>query len=539
MSLDRVDLIMSMYRSRVAGAVARTGRDALDDAISVKTVGAVGNGSADDTDAIEEALNSGRRIRVPAGEYIITRKLSITDFVGMYGEGMERSNFIFDGCDGFEITTPTDTSDNCTTIFDHLSFKSTTDGVNTGIKLNGRSLDFGKQLLVTHCSFVGSDPSKCWQIPIRLTKGFNTEIKGCSFLGRHDSNDHYDNMAHAIYADDLTTDVKIKDNHIYMADIAILVSGNLYYDASVLKATNGGEGWTVADNHMVLVGTGFWSRDNGGNMFVLHGNHIAARKRGIILGTENVVGSNSSFIHDNFLMKRNDSTDNYVGIECNAADTKIHFNELRVEGSAASGGTETQIVVSGGYCSVIGNTVTDADTGIWLKGTAAHGTVALNKGGNNGVNLDIDAANVTRGLNAFDDEPAGPRGVRLHKNGDTSIGAGYSVIPFNVVVRDPENFVTGGRIYTHEACWVRIFGQVVFSATGSNYGHSVKLLRNGSGSWIGMPVHTAVGDGPVLPFDSGWILCAADEYFEVAALHGSPGVVNATTYSWVEMEIKA
>ena len=61
-----------------AGAVPRTAEGKLKDIVSVKDFGAVGNGVADDTVALQAALDSGSQaILFPAGTYKITSSLSV------------------------------------------------------------------------------------------------------------------------------------------------------------------------------------------------------------------------------------------------------------------------------------------------------------------------------------------------------------------------------------------------------------------------------------------------------------------------------
>jgi hypothetical protein len=82
------------------GAVARTVDSKLKEVVSVKDFGAVGNGTTDDTAAVQAALNyalsQGKHVFVPAGNYSVT-SLSVTfteytSFV-IQGEGQYRSIF--------------------------------------------------------------------------------------------------------------------------------------------------------------------------------------------------------------------------------------------------------------------------------------------------------------------------------------------------------------------------------------------------------------------------------------------------------------
>jgi hypothetical protein len=76
-----------------SGAIARTVQAKLRDHVSVKDFGAVGNGVADDTVAIQTAINSanGKKVFFPAGVYLVTDTLTITvDYYSWEGERTER-----------------------------------------------------------------------------------------------------------------------------------------------------------------------------------------------------------------------------------------------------------------------------------------------------------------------------------------------------------------------------------------------------------------------------------------------------------------
>ena len=75
------------------GGVNRTVQARLQDYISVKDFGAVGNGTTDDTTAVRAALNSlqnGQALYFPAGKYRISSTLSFTDKgFRMFGDGQQ------------------------------------------------------------------------------------------------------------------------------------------------------------------------------------------------------------------------------------------------------------------------------------------------------------------------------------------------------------------------------------------------------------------------------------------------------------------
>lgn len=71
-----------------AGTIqTRTVQSKLRDVVSVKDFGAVGDGVADDTTAIQAAIATGKTVHVPAGTYKITGLLSLQDNQHIYGDG--------------------------------------------------------------------------------------------------------------------------------------------------------------------------------------------------------------------------------------------------------------------------------------------------------------------------------------------------------------------------------------------------------------------------------------------------------------------
>lgn len=86
--------IRSVFLQAGAGAVARTMQEkARELPLSVKDFGAVGDGVADDTAAIQAALTraqlTGRKVWVPVGAYKVSAALVITSAVTVEGEGWQ------------------------------------------------------------------------------------------------------------------------------------------------------------------------------------------------------------------------------------------------------------------------------------------------------------------------------------------------------------------------------------------------------------------------------------------------------------------
>src|SRR5690606_24324605 len=69
------------------GAVARTANSKILEVVSVKDFGAVGNGVADDTAAINAALAAADAVEVPDGEYVISSTITISSEKKLVGRG--------------------------------------------------------------------------------------------------------------------------------------------------------------------------------------------------------------------------------------------------------------------------------------------------------------------------------------------------------------------------------------------------------------------------------------------------------------------
>ena len=77
--------LIPKYYQGSTGSVNRTSSSKLSDIVSVKDFGAVGNGVADDTAAIQAAHNTGKLVYYPAGSYKFT-SITLADG-GIIGDG--------------------------------------------------------------------------------------------------------------------------------------------------------------------------------------------------------------------------------------------------------------------------------------------------------------------------------------------------------------------------------------------------------------------------------------------------------------------
>jgi hypothetical protein len=77
------------FTAQGTGAITRTSTDKFSDYISIKDFGAVGDGLADDTLAIQRALAAHQAVFIPAGTYLITGTLSVGARKSLIGIGQQ------------------------------------------------------------------------------------------------------------------------------------------------------------------------------------------------------------------------------------------------------------------------------------------------------------------------------------------------------------------------------------------------------------------------------------------------------------------
>ena len=85
------------YLANYTGSVTRTGNNKWSDIVSVRDFGAVGNGVANDTAAVQAAINTGKRVYVPTGTYRLSTALVFnTPGQMMSGDGRTGTIFLVD-----------------------------------------------------------------------------------------------------------------------------------------------------------------------------------------------------------------------------------------------------------------------------------------------------------------------------------------------------------------------------------------------------------------------------------------------------------
>jgi hypothetical protein len=220
-----------------AGAVTRTAQAKMRDVVSVKDFGAIGDGVANDTAAIQAAINTGYSLTFPAGTYLCANLSQSTNFQKFYADGTVRlvknangpiltstgSNVEFYGIEfRGESATPSFTGNNLVSSGNHLSL------INCGSRWA-----FARAVLATgsHVQIIGT--CDIYQTTDTSATGYDIEIgvSGTATL--------YHQLV-GVYSSQLTGGIKLIDtgNHTILGG----QFGKLYIAAGTKPSgVNGGQ----------------------------------------------------------------------------------------------------------------------------------------------------------------------------------------------------------------------------------------------------------------------------------------------------------
>lgn len=139
------------YRRSSAGSVVRRLRDRLDETVSVRDHGAVGDGVADDAPAFAAALAAHESVYVPAGQWRLASPVQVPPRRTIIGAGRDATliiaagtwAFVFHRNEGAWRVDPTATTDWCRSALADMSIRMTTGGVQVfGHEFRARDLVF-------------------------------------------------------------------------------------------------------------------------------------------------------------------------------------------------------------------------------------------------------------------------------------------------------------------------------------------------------------------------------------------------------------
>lgn len=348
-NIGAADANVVSYEPGFTGSVATTVADKLQQYVSVKDFGAVGNGVADDTAAIQAALDTGRSVYFPDGTYSVSSRLTVVNpNVQIYGPGIIKPSATWTGIGTTKSVLTIDAAASNVTI-SGLTFDS--DDTIIGSQINFQIESFAPQTMVTNCRFlnsvmIGGASGSC--VAFRTTSPYSQAI------GNYTENTNgaiFVQGAKCVVANNTCVDPN--DVGIVLNGpqcVGCVVSGNIIDNAS-FNSLSGGILVEEAANQWVIEGNTVFGLNNGIGIGAINVAVFTLARGGKIIG--NVINGGSgtttnpaTFIYHN---------ENYIDVEiasnslfgcptgnaasrmivCAATGGAVHDNNI--DGSTATG----------------------------------------------------------------------------------------------------------------------------------------------------------------------------------------------------------
>ncbi|QJD54752.1 putative lyase superfamily protein [Pseudomonas phage MR4] len=197
--LTRVTDYFVTVKLKLAGAISRLLENKLEDIISVKDFGAVGDGVHDDTAAIQAAINSlypaGGILYLPRGAYSISSELTVSNMpIEIFGDGMyaTRIEQITAGANGIHFISDrvnnAPVTDNLLINSLHIHDMSVNRGLNSGgiavLAAWGIMTSNSAQAIFERFRvYAKSDAGRCWEGGIDLRNCNGLRVSTVQILG--------------------------------------------------------------------------------------------------------------------------------------------------------------------------------------------------------------------------------------------------------------------------------------------------------------------------------------------------------------------
>jgi len=359
---------------------------------NVKDYGATGDGTTDDTDAIDDALTAiasstskAGILYFPAGVYRRTTVIALvatTSNVNIIGQGMNISEIKFDA-DVNGITVDNSSTSNKHFLIQDISISTTqasTDKI--ALSLTGRDSQ-ESNFSVERVNFRGNGTAPVttyWSTGILLTNGFYTDVRNCWFEGL--STDRTKSL-YGIRLAGTSTNVRLIGNSYY------------FLNKGVYNVDDGtSEGVVISDSHFVQCTRGVeWQSD--GNMLTCIGNHVEVSEYGIFISTGGTTYGRFSTITNNFILLTGTLTTK-VGIQIDGNYNIVSNNQILAAAETTNNIFGIVLEDDADFCVVSGNIVIGCDNvGILVQSGATSNKVIGNTGTSNGTDYTDSGTSTT------------------------------------------------------------------------------------------------------------------------------------------------
>ena len=230
------------------GATARTVDSKLKDVVSVKDFGAVGDGTTDDTTAIQAALTSSTKsVFFPAGRYRVTSNLTRSGHTYLYGETMTSSILQMEGTSSFVYTggSAADEYNTSQLQIERLSFECPTVAAKSVIDASwtGGSGGTSKTLIIRDCEITGTVAAGGFREAIRLFNARSVVIDSVRILGDRDASPISSGSGILIEGDSNPVEIYLDKVQVYFCTNAFEIESpveGIYINSCTVVACNRG-----------------------------------------------------------------------------------------------------------------------------------------------------------------------------------------------------------------------------------------------------------------------------------------------------------
>ena len=212
------------------GATARTVDSKLKESVSVKDFGAVGDGTTNDTAAIQAALTSSTTsVFFPAGRYRVTSNLTRSGHTYLYGETMTSSILQMEGTASFVYTggTAGDEYNTNQLQIERLSFECPTYAAKAVVDASwtGGSGGTSKTLVIRDCEITGTNSAGGFVEGIKLTNARNVTIENVRILGDRDAAPILSGTGVAIYGSSDPAEIMLDKVQVFFCTTGVDIQG--------------------------------------------------------------------------------------------------------------------------------------------------------------------------------------------------------------------------------------------------------------------------------------------------------------------------
>jgi hypothetical protein len=355
------------------GTTARTLADLFADIINVKTYGAKGDGSTDDTAAIQAAFDAiptaGATVYFPPGTYNVTAQLTLTDKpIHLFGDGMFISNIKWLSSATSDGILLTQTDDDYTVTVEGLTLLSEKAAVGTALKIDmsgqvngGGILDRTQpRVVIRDLAIEGatSESTDAFSVGLHCIDVIHLVIDSFHFTGKKGGSAGTVDSSEAILLVTTTNAVEVFISNVwaFWASVGLSISE---YEGVVLQNYN----FVVVTKGVLFSSSGFKPQ-----ISVLNG-HVNAFDTCI-----DITKATESRITGNLFFLQASAPANGVGVKL--TDCKYYEVSANVF-SNGSGVNFDTIVLAGttNNCHIGPNVFRSATTAVWLQGNSLNNVV--------------------------------------------------------------------------------------------------------------------------------------------------------------------